>query len=78
MWLSRPSASKSACWSASWGCSSLTGWGGKVTLTQAGAALLPHALGILAAVEAARHEVTELGQLTSGSSLIAFVQKVDG
>ncbi len=42
--------------------------GGKVTLTQAGAALLPHAQGILAAVEAARHEVTELGTLTRGTT----------
>ena len=42
--------------------------GKKVTLTDAGRALLPHARHILAAVEAAQHEVQERGSLTRGQA----------
>jgi DNA-binding transcriptional LysR family regulator len=42
--------------------------GGRVALTPAGAALLPHAHHILAAVEAARQEVDELGTLSRGTA----------
>ena len=52
--------------------------GGKVSLTQAGAALLPHALRILAAVETARHEVTELGTLTRGTASLGAPPTVSG
>ena len=40
--------------------------GKRVSLTEAGRALLPHARQILAAVEAAEHEVREQGSLTRG------------
>lgn len=42
--------------------------GGRVALTRAGEALLPHARHILAAVEAARQEVDELGTLSRGAA----------
>ena len=42
--------------------------GKRVRLTEAGQALLPQARQILAAVEAARHEVSEHGALTRGSA----------
>lgn len=42
--------------------------GGKVTLTKAGEALLPHATHILAGVEAARQAVNELGTLSRGTA----------
>jgi DNA-binding transcriptional LysR family regulator len=42
--------------------------GGRVALTRAGEALLPHARHILAAVEAARQEVDELGTLSRGTA----------
>lgn len=52
--------------------------GGRVSLTQAGAALLPHALGILAAVEAARQAVGELGSLTRGTASLGAPPTVSG
>src|SRR5687768_5263493 len=52
--------------------------GGKVTLTKAGEALLPHALRILAAVETARHEVNELGTLTRGTASLGAPPTVSG
>lgn len=42
--------------------------GKRIALTRAGEVLLPHAYGILAAVELAANEVRELGQLTRGSA----------
>ena len=42
--------------------------GRRTTLTHAGAVLLPHALRVLGAVETARNEVRELGQLVRGSA----------
>ena len=42
--------------------------GGKVTLTKAGEALLPHATDILAGVEAAKQAVNELGTLSRGTA----------
>lgn len=42
--------------------------GGKVSLTKAGEALLPHATRILAAVEAAEQAVDELGTLSRGTA----------
>ncbi len=52
--------------------------GGKVTLTRAGAALLPHALRILAAVETARREVLELNTLTRGTASLGAPPTVSG
>jgi DNA-binding transcriptional LysR family regulator len=52
--------------------------GGKVALTQAGEALLPHANRILAAVETARHVVTELGTLTRGTASLGAPPTVSG
>jgi DNA-binding transcriptional LysR family regulator len=52
--------------------------GGKVALTEAGEALLPHANRILAAVEVARHEVTELGTLTRGTASLGAPPTVSG
>ena len=42
--------------------------GKRVTLTEAGRALLPHARHILSAVESARHEVLERGSLNRGKA----------
>ncbi len=52
--------------------------GGKVSLTQAGQALLPHAHRLLAGVEAARQEVTELGTLTRGTASLGAPPTVSG
>ena len=52
--------------------------GGKVSLTQAGAALLPHALRILQAVETARQAVGELGSLTRGTTSLGAPPTVSG
>jgi LysR family transcriptional regulator, transcription activator of glutamate synthase operon len=42
--------------------------GKRIALTRAGEVLLPHAYGILAAVELAANEVRELGELTRGNA----------
>ena len=52
--------------------------GGKVTLTKAGEALLPHATTILAGVAAARQAVNELSTLTRGTASLGAPPTVSG